>query len=57
MFAHKVVSWTVEQSSCIFNVTFSGFTVFVSAIGDGFLNASVGFWQIIHTEILYDNIL
>ena len=25
MFAHRVVSWTVEQSSCIFSVTIAGF--------------------------------
>ena len=59
MFAHWVVLWTVEQSSCIFSVTIAGFPVLHSAIGDGLLNASVGFRQIIHTshaEILYANI-
>ena len=59
MFVHMVVSWTMEQSSCIFNVTIAGFPVLDSAIGDGFFNASVGFRQIIHTslaEILYANI-
>ena len=59
MFAHMVVSWTVEQSSCIFSVTIAGFPVLDSAIGDGFYNASVGFRQIIHTshaEMLYANI-
>ena len=59
MFAHRVVSWTVEQSSCIFSVTIAGFPVLDSAIGDGFFNAPVGFRQIIHTshaEILYVNI-
>ena len=59
MFAHMVVSWTVEQSSFIFSVTIGGFPVLDSAIGDGFFNASVGFRQIIHTShagILYANI-
>ena len=59
MFAHRVVAWTVEQSSFIFSVTIAGFPVLDSAIGDGFLNASVGFRQIIHTshaKILYANI-
>ena len=59
VFAHRVVSWTVEQSSCIFSVTIAGSIVLDSAIGDGFLNSSVGFCQIIHTshaEILYANI-
>ena len=54
MFSHKNVSWTVEQSGCIFSVTFAGFPVL-----DGFLHASVGFRLIIHTshaEILYANI-
>ena len=50
MFAHKVVSWTVEQSSCIFSVTIAGFPVLDSAIGDGFSNASVSFHQSIHTS-------
>ena len=51
---------TVEQSGHIFSVTIAGFLVLDSAIGNGFLPASVGFWQIIHTshaEILYANIL
>ena len=59
MFAHRNVSWTVEQSGCIFSVTIAGFPVLDSAIGNGFLHASVGFRQIIHTshaEILYANI-
>ena len=59
MFAHRVVSCTVEQSSCIFIVTIAGFPVLDSAIGDGFFNASVGFRQMIHTsraKILYANI-
>ena len=59
MFAHTVMSWTVEQLSCIFSATIAGLSVLNSAIGDGFLNASVGFRQIIHTshtEILYANI-
>ena len=37
MFAHSVVSWTVEQSGCIFSVTIAGFPVLDSAIGNGFL--------------------
>ena len=59
MFAHRNVSWNVEQSGCIFSVTIAGFPVLDSAIGNGFLHASVGFRQIIHTshaEILYANI-
>ena len=59
MFAHKNVSWTVEHSGCIFSLTFAGFPVLDLAIGNGFLHASVGFPQIIHTshaEILYANI-
>ena len=50
----------VEQSGCIFSVTIAGFPVLDSAIGNGFLHASVGFRQIIltsHAEILYANIL
>ena len=43
MFAHRVVSWTVEQSSCILSATIAGFPVLDSEIGDEFLNASVGF--------------
>ena len=56
MFAHRVVSWTVEQSGCIFSATIAGFPVLDSAIGNGFLHVSVGFRQIIHTsraEIMY----
>ena len=59
MFAHRVMSWTVEQSSCIFSTTIAGFPVLTSEIGDGFLNASVGFNKNIHTShavILYANI-
>ena len=59
MFAHTVMSRTVEQSSCIFSATIAGFPVLDSAIVDWFLNASVGFRQIIHTshtEILYTSI-
>ena len=59
MFAHMVVSWTVEQSSCIFSATIAGFPFLDSEIGDGFLNASVGFHQSIHTShalVLYANI-
>ena len=58
-FAHRVLSWTVEQLSCVFSVTIAGFPVLDSAIGDGFFNASLGFRQIIHTShaaILYANI-
>ena len=50
MFAHRNVSLTVEQSGCIFSVTIAGFPVLDSAIGNGFLHASVGFRQIIHTS-------
>ena len=56
MFAHSVVSWTMEQSSSIFSETIAGFPVLDSAIGNGFYYASVGFRQIIHisyAEILY----
>ena len=59
MFARRVVSWTVEQSGCIFSVTIAGFPVVDSAIDNGFLHASVGFRQIIytsHAEMLYANI-
>ena len=59
MFAHRNVSWTVEQSDCIFSVTIAGFPVLDSVIGKGFLHASVDFRQIIrnsHAEILYANI-
>ena len=59
MLAHRVVLWTVEQSGCIFSVTITGFPVLDSAIGSGFVHASLGFRQIIHTshaEILYANI-
>ena len=37
MFADRNVSWTVEQSGCIFSVTIAGFPVLDSAIGNGFL--------------------
>ena len=37
MFAHRVVSWIMEQSSCIFSVNIAGFPVLDWAIGDGFL--------------------
>ena len=53
------LSWTVEQSGCIFSVTIAGFPVLDSAIDNGLLHASVGLRQIIHTshaEILYANI-
>ena len=59
MFAHRNVLWTVEQSGCIFSVTIAGFPVLDSAIGNGFLHASVDFRLIIHNshgEILYANI-
>ena len=59
MFAHRNVLWTVEQSGYIFNVTIAGFPVLDSAFGNGFLHASVGFRQIMHTwhaEVLYANI-
>ena len=59
MFAHRNVSWTEEQSGCIFSATIAGFPVLDSAIGNGFLHDSVGFRKIIHTsyvEILYANI-
>ena len=59
MFANGLVSWTVEQWSCIFSVTIAGFPVLDSVIGNGFWNASAGFRQIIHAshaEILYVNI-
>ena len=59
MFAHRNVIWTVEQWDCIFSVTIAGFPVLDSAIGNGFLHASVGFRLIIytwHAEILYANI-
>ena len=59
MFAHRVVSWTVEQSSRIFSATIAGFPVLDSESGDGFFNASVGFRQSIHTShalIVYANI-
>ena len=59
MFAHKVVSWSVKQPSCIFSVTIAGFAVLDSAIGNGFFNVSVSFLQIIpasHAEIVYANI-
>ena len=59
MFAHTVMSRTVEQWSCTFSATIAGFPFLDSAIADGFFNASVVFHQIIHashTEILYANI-
>ena len=37
MFPQSVVSWTVEQSGCIFSVTIAGFPVVDLAIGNGFL--------------------
>ena len=37
---HSVVSWTMEQSSCIFSVIIAGFPVLDSAIGNGFLAAT-----------------
>ena len=43
MFAHMIVSWTVELSGSIFSVTIAGFPVLDSAIGNGFLHASVGY--------------
>ena len=43
MFAHRNVSWAVEQSGSIFSVTIAGFPVLDSAIGNEFLHASVGF--------------
>ena len=49
----------MEQSGCIFSVTIASFPVLDLAIGNGFLHASVGFRQIVHTshaEILYANI-
>ena len=60
MVAHRNLSWTVEQLGCIFSVTIAGFLVLDSAIDNGFLHASEGFRQIIHTshaKILYANIL
>ena len=59
MLAHRVLTWTAEQSNCIFSVTIADIPVLDSAIGDWFLNDSVGFRQIIHNshaEILYANI-
>ena len=59
MFAHRNVSWTVEQSGYILSVTIAGFPVLDSEFGNGFLHASVGFRQIMHTshaEILCANI-
>ena len=59
MFAHMIVSWTVEQSDWLFSATIAGFPVLDSAIGNGFLHVSVGFRLIIHTshaETLYANI-
>ena len=42
--------WTVEQWGYIFSVTIAGFPVLDSAIGNGFLHASVGLPRIIHTS-------
>ena len=62
MSANRVVSWTVEQSSCIFNVTMCDHCWLLSPqLGDSqwICNASVGFRQIIHTshaQIVYANI-
>ena len=36
MFARSVMSWTVEQSGCIFSVTIAGFPVLDSAIAMDF---------------------
>ena len=57
---HRVVSWTVEESSCIFSVTIAGSPP-SHRPGDWqwIFNASVGFRQIMHTphaEILCANI-
>ena len=49
MFAHRVASWTAEESGCIFSATIAGFPVLDSAIGNGFLHVSVCFRQIKHT--------
>ena len=46
MFAHSAVSWTVEQSGCIFSVTISGFPVLDSAIGNGFLMFLLAFAEL-----------
>ena len=46
MFAHSVVSWTVEQSSCIFSVTIAGFPVLDSMIGNGFLMLLLAFTKL-----------
>ena len=43
MLANGVVSWIMEQWSCIFSVTIAGFPVLDSLIGNGIWNASVGF--------------
>ena len=43
----------------VFSVTIAGFPVLDLVIGNGYLNASLGFHQIIHTsqaETLYANI-
>ena len=37
MLAHRVVSWTVEQSGRIFSATIAGLPVLDSAIGNGFI--------------------
>ena len=43
MFAHRVVSWIVEQSSCMVSVNIAGFPVLDWAIGDGFLMLLLAF--------------
>ena len=56
MAAHKYVR---PHGHVTDRATITGFPVLDSAIGDGFLNASAGFHQIIHTshtEILHANI-
>ena len=61
MIAHIYVrpQGRVMDRGTVFSATIAGFPILDSAIGDGFLNASVGFRQIIHTsqaKILHDNI-
>ena len=49
----------VVDRGTVFSVTIAGFSVLDSAIGNGFLNASLGFRQIMHTsqaDILYANL-
>ena len=62
MAAHKYVrpqGRVIDRGTVeLYSVIIAGFPVLDSTIGDGFLNASVGFRQIIHTshaEILYAN--